>query len=88
MSEHIHAARSRMEALSAQLDQEGRERMAQTVEHRQSIEETQRQTIQLGGLVEHSQVDTQRIDKGLTDFTRKCLQQRCSYRTFEGGHGA
>ena len=32
MSEHIQAARGRMEALSAQLDQGGREHMAQTVE--------------------------------------------------------
>ena len=68
MSEHIQAARGRMEALSAQLDQGGREHMALTVEFRQSIEETQRQMTQLGGLVEHSQVDTQRINKGLTDL--------------------
>ena len=65
MSEHIQAARGRMEALSAQLDQGGREHMALTVEYRQSIEETQRQVAQLGSLVEHSQVDTQRIDKVL-----------------------
>ena len=68
MSEHIQAARGRIEALSAQLDQGGREHMALTVEYRQSIEETQRQVGQLRSLVEHSQVDTQRIDKGLTDL--------------------
>ena len=47
MSEHIQAARGRMEALSAQLDQEGREHMTQTVELRQSVEKTQRQRTQL-----------------------------------------
>ena len=68
VSEHLQAARGRMEALSAQLDQGGREHMALTVEYRHSIEEAQRKVIQLGSLIEHSQVDTQRLDKGLTDL--------------------
>ena len=68
MTEHIQEARGRMEALSAQIDQGGREHMALTVEYRHSIEETQRKVIQLGSLMEHSQVDTQRLDKGLTDL--------------------
>ena len=68
MTEHLQAARGRMEALSAQLDHGGREHMALVVEYRQSIEETQRRLSQLGGLIEHSQVDNQRLDKGLTDL--------------------
>ena len=68
MTEHIQEARGRMEALSAQIDQGGREHMALAVEYRHSIEETQRKVIQLGSLMEHSQVDTQRLDKGLTDL--------------------
>ena len=68
VSEHIQAARGRIEALSAQLDQGGREHMALTVEYRHSTEEIQRKVIQLGSLIEHSQVDTQRLDKGLTDL--------------------
>ena len=68
MLEHLQAARGRVEALSAQLDQGGREHMALAVECRHAIEETQRKVIQLGGIVEHSQVDTQRLDKGLTDL--------------------
>ena len=68
MSEHLQAARGRVEALSAQLDQGGREHMALAVECRHAIEETQRKVIQLGGVVEHSQVDIQRLDKGLTDL--------------------
>ena len=67
MTEHLQAARGRIEALSAQLDHGGREHMAFVVEHRQFIEETQRRLSQLGGL-EHSQVDSQRLDKGLTDL--------------------
>ena len=74
MSEHLQAARDRIEALSAQLDQGGREHMALTVEYRHTIEETQRKVIQLGGIIEHSQVDTQRLDKGLTDLRENCLQ--------------
>ena len=42
--------------------------MALAVEYRHSIDETQRKVIQLGSLLEHSQVDTQRLDKGLTDL--------------------
>ena len=68
MTEHIQEARGRMEALSAQIDQGGREHMALAVEYRHSIAETQRKVIQLGSLLEHSQVDTQRLDKGLTDL--------------------
>ena len=68
MSEHLQAARGRVEALAAQLDQGGREHMALAVECRHAIEETQRKVIQLGGIVEHSQVDVQRLDKGLTDL--------------------
>ena len=68
MTEHLQAARGRMEALSAQLDHGGREHMAFVVEYRQSIEETQRRLSQLGSLIEHSQVDNQRLDKGLTDL--------------------
>ena len=68
MTEHLQAARGRMEALSAQLDHEGREQMALAVECRHSIEETQRKLVQLGSLIQHSQVDNQRLDKGLTDL--------------------
>ena len=68
MTEHLQAARGRMETLSAQMDHGGREHMALVVEYRQSIEETQRRLSQLGSLIEHSQVDRQRLDKGLTDL--------------------
>ena len=68
MSEHLQAARGRVEAVSAQLDQGGREHMALAVECRHAIEETQRKVIQLGSIAEHSQVETQRLDKGLTDL--------------------
>ena len=68
MTEHLQAARGRIEALSAQLDQGGREQMAFVVDYRQSIEETQRKVVQLGSLIEHSRVDTQRLDQGLTDL--------------------
>ena len=68
MTEHLQAARGRMETLSAQMDHGDREHMALVVEYRQSIEETQRRLSQLGNLFEHSQVDNQRLDKGLSDL--------------------
>ena len=68
MSERIQAARDRMEMVATQLDQGNRENATQTEVLRRSIEETQKQVTQMGSFLEHSRVDSQRLDKGLTDL--------------------
>ena len=57
-----------MEAMNAQLEQEHRENATRTVEIKQSLEETQRQVTHMGSLMELSQVDSQRLEQGLTDL--------------------
>ena len=72
MTEHLQAVRGRMESrwrlCLLRWIIGDREHMALVVEYRQSIEETQRRLSQLGNLFEHSQVDNQRLDKGLSDL--------------------
>ena len=68
MSERLQAARDRMEMVATQLDQGNRENANQTEVLKRSIEETQKQVTQMGNFLEHSRVDSQRIDKGLIDL--------------------
>ena len=68
MSERLQAARDRMEMVATQLDQGNRENTAQTEALRRSMEETQNRVTQMGSFMELSRVDSQRLDKGLTDL--------------------
>ena len=68
ISEQLQVARRRVEALNAQLEQRQREQATQVGEVKHSLEDTQRQVIHMGNLVELSQVDSQRIEQGLTDL--------------------
>ena len=54
--------------VTAQLDQGNRENANQTEVLKRSVEETQKQVAQMGNFLEHSRVDSQRIDKGLIDL--------------------
>ena len=68
MAEQLQAARGRMEMVTAQLEQGHRGQASQAVELKQSLAETQRQVTQMGTLLELSQVDSQRLEQGLTDL--------------------
>ena len=68
MSEQLQAAKDHMEMVATQLDQGYRENAAQTEVLRRSMEETQKQVTQIGSCLELSRVDSQRLDKGLTDL--------------------
>ena len=66
MAEQLQAARGRVETVTAQLEHEHRENATQAMGLKQSIEETQRRVTQMGSLLELSQVDSQRLEQGLT----------------------
>ena len=68
ISERLQAARDRMEMVTAQLDQGNRETANQTEALKRSVDETQKRVAQMGNFLEHSCVDSQRIDKGLEDL--------------------
>ena len=54
--------------VNAQLEQGYEGQNSHIAELKQSLAETQRQMTQMGGLLELSQVDSQRLDQGLTDL--------------------
>ena len=68
MADQLQAARGRVEMVNAQLEQRHEGQTSHIAELKQSLVETQRQVTQMRNLLELSQMDSQRLDQGLSDL--------------------
>ena len=77
-TERIQAAHGRLEAMGAQLEHERGVQRTGVNELRESTRECQRQMSKLNERLDLSQVDTQRLDQGLSDLQENVFRNGVS----------